>query len=86
MPTKETSDRVIERADYAAWKLAAVAELAKGHDIRAAIIPEGLWRHIYIQGRTPQDAADRAAVSAHDALSLADRLRKFLKRTAPRPG
>jgi hypothetical protein len=31
--------------------------------------------HMYIQGRSPQDAADQVAVSAYNARSAADRLR-----------
>jgi hypothetical protein len=31
---------------------------------------------MYMQGKTPQQAADRAAMSAHNARPVADRLRK----------
>jgi hypothetical protein len=50
MPSKRTttaprpSDRAAERADYAAWKLAAVAELANRHIVKAGTIPERLWK------------------------------------------
>jgi hypothetical protein len=61
------SDRASEQADYAAWKITA---------------PERVWKKLYIEGRSPQDAANRVAVSAHNAQSPADRLRKLLKRGA----
>jgi hypothetical protein len=69
------ADQAAEEADYAAWKLAAVAGLASRHDVKPGTIPERLLRHMYIQGRSPQDAADQAAVSAYNARSAADRLR-----------
>jgi hypothetical protein len=74
-PRSSHADQAAEQADYAAWKLAAVANLTNRHDVKAGTIPERLWRHMYIQGRSPQDAADQAAVSAYNARSAADRLR-----------
>jgi hypothetical protein len=70
------ADQAAEEADYAAWKLAAVAGLASRHDVKPGTIPERLWKKLYIEGRSPQNAADRAAVSAHNVRSPADRLRK----------
>jgi hypothetical protein len=52
-----------------------VAELQREHNINPAIIPIRVWRHLYIQGRTPHDAADKAAVAGCNAQSAADRLR-----------
>jgi hypothetical protein len=75
-PRPPRADQAAEQADYAAWKLAAVANLTNRHDVKADTIPERLWRHMYIQGRSPQQAADKAAVSAYNAQSAADRLRK----------
>jgi hypothetical protein len=69
-------DRAAEQADYAAWKLAAVAELTNRHEVKAGTIPERVWRQLYIQGRTPQAAADQAAVSASNVRTAADRLGK----------
>jgi hypothetical protein len=74
-PRRPRADQAAEQADYAAWKLAAVANLTNRHDVKAGTIPERLWRHMYIQGRSPQKAADQAAVSAYNARSAADRLR-----------
>jgi hypothetical protein len=71
----QAAEQAAEQADYAAWKLAAVANLTNRHDVKAGTIPERLWRHMYIQGRSPQKAADQAAVSAYNARSAADRLR-----------
>jgi hypothetical protein len=76
------SDRASEQADYAAWKITAGTDLLERHDVKPGIIPERVWKKLYIEGRSPQDAADRVAVSAHNAQSPADRLRKLLKRGA----
>jgi hypothetical protein len=46
------------------------------HDVKPGIIPERLWRRIYIQGRSPQQAADQAAVPAYNARPAADRLKR----------
>jgi hypothetical protein len=70
------ADRAAEQADYAAWKLAAVAELTNRHEVNADTIPERVWRQLYIQGRTPDAAADQAAVSPYNTRSPGDRLRK----------
>jgi dihydropteroate synthase len=81
LPTKRTtkappSDRAVEQANYAAWKILAGADLLQRHDVKPGIIPERLWRKLYIRGMTPQKAADQAAVSAYNARSPANRLRK----------
>jgi hypothetical protein len=70
------ADQAAEEAAYAAWKLAAVAGLASRHDVKAGTIPERLWKKLYSEGRSPQGAADRAAVSAHNVRSAADRLKR----------
>jgi hypothetical protein len=75
-PRPPRADRAAEQADYAAWKTEALADLSNRHAVRAGIIPERLWRRLYIQGTTPHDAADRAAVSAYNTQSPGDRLRK----------
>jgi hypothetical protein len=58
-----------------AW-LAGVAALQRDHNMNPAIIPQRMWRNLYIQGKTPQQAADRAAVSAYNRWSAADRLKR----------
>jgi hypothetical protein len=76
------SDRASEQADYAAWKITAGADLLERHDVKAATIPERVWKKLYIEGRSPQNTADQVAVLAPNAQSPADRLRKLLKRGA----
>jgi hypothetical protein len=53
-----------------------VAALQRDHNMNPAIIPQPAWRNMYIQGKTPQQAADRAAVSADNRRSAADRLKR----------
>jgi hypothetical protein len=43
-----------------------VGALQRDHNMNPAIIPQRTWRNLYIQGKTPQQAADRAAVSAYN--------------------
>jgi hypothetical protein len=78
MPRKVRASRpsrTAERVDYKTWLADAVAELQREHNINPSTIPMRVWRHLYIQGRSPQRAADQAAVSAHNVRSAADRLR-----------
>jgi hypothetical protein len=74
-PRPSQAARAAEQADFKAWLADAVAELQRTHNINPSTIPMRLWRHLYIQGRSPQEAADKAAVSAWNTLSPADRLR-----------
>jgi hypothetical protein len=60
-----------------AWKILAGADLLGRHDVRPGIIPERLWRKLYVQGLSPQKAADQAAVSAYNTMSPADRLKRL---------
>jgi hypothetical protein len=84
MPTKRKpgasrpsrADRALEQADFKTWLAAAMAELQRKHNVNPAIIPVRVLRHQYIQGRSPQDAADQAAASAYNTQSAAARLRK----------
>jgi DNA-directed RNA polymerase specialized sigma24 family protein len=79
MPRKPTSppssrdDRAAERADFKTWLADALAELQRKHNVNPGTIPMRVWRHLYIQGRSPRDAADQAAVPAYKARSAADR-------------
>jgi hypothetical protein len=57
-------------------EILAGADLLQRHDVEPGIIPERLWRKLYIRGMTPQKAADQAAVSAKNTLSPADRLKR----------
>jgi hypothetical protein len=65
---KPPTDRAAEQADYKTWLADAVAELQRKHNVNPAIIPARVWRHLYIQGRSPQKAADQA-VSAYNRQS-----------------
>jgi hypothetical protein len=77
MLTKRSAkDRAAEQADFKAWLADAVAALQRDHNMNPAIIPQRTWRNLYIQGKTPQQAADRAAVSAYNRRSAADRLKR----------
>jgi len=77
MPTKRSAnDRATEAADFKAWLADAVAALQRDHNMNPAIIPQRTWRNLYIQGKTPQQAADRAAVSAYNRRAAADRLKQ----------
>ena len=67
-------DRADEQADFKAWPARAVAALQRDHNMNPAIIPQRAWRNMYIQGKTPQQAADRAAVSAYNRRSAGDLL------------
>jgi hypothetical protein len=84
MPSKRTTkappsraDRAAEQADYATWKITAGADLLERHGVKPGVIPERLWRRLYIMGRTPQKAADEAAVSAYNTMSPGDRLKRL---------
>jgi hypothetical protein len=70
------ADRAAEQADFKTWLADAVAQLQREHNINPSIIPIRVWRHLYIQGRSPKDGANQAAVSAYNKQSAADRLRK----------
>jgi dihydropteroate synthase len=73
---RSVKERAAEQANYTAWKILAGADLLQRHDVKPGIIPERLWRKLYIRGMTPQKAADQAAVSASNARSAADRLKR----------
>jgi hypothetical protein len=59
--------------NFVTWKARAAAELKRQHSVNPGIIPARMWKHLYIQGKTPQKAADQAAMSAYNARSAADR-------------
>jgi hypothetical protein len=75
-PRPGRADRAAEQADFKAWLADAVAELHRKHNVNPAIIPVRVWRHLYIQERNPQKAADQTAASAHNVRSAADRLKR----------
>jgi hypothetical protein len=61
------------RPDFKTWLADAVAALQRDHNINPGIIPIRVWRRLYIQGRSPQEAADEAA----------DRLKRRRKESLP---
>jgi hypothetical protein len=63
-------------ADFVTWKARAAADLKRQHNVNPGIIPARMWKHLYIQGHSSQRGAELAAVSAYNAQSAADRLRK----------
>jgi hypothetical protein len=77
MPRKKPppTKRAAEQADFKSWLADAVAALQREHNVNPGIIPVRVWRRLFIQGRSPQKAADQAAVSAYNARPAADRLR-----------
>jgi hypothetical protein len=62
--------------DFVTWKARAAAALKRQHRVNPSIIPARMWKHLYIQGKMPQKAADQAAVSAYNAPPPADRLER----------
>jgi hypothetical protein len=63
--------------EYAAWKATAAAELERLHEVRAATIPDRVWKRLYVAGLLPQEAAQEAEVHHFNTRSPADRLRKL---------
>ena len=47
------------------WRDRAEVELERRHGVKASTIPTPVWRRLFIQGRSPQEAAKEAAVSAY---------------------
>jgi hypothetical protein len=46
--------RAAKQADFKSWLADAVAALQRQHNINPAIIPQRMWRHLYIpEGRRP---------------------------------
>ena len=45
---------------YGAWKDAAAEELKRLHGIEATAFPKREWTELYVQGLTPEEAAERA--------------------------
>jgi hypothetical protein len=62
-------------ADFVTWKARAAAELKRQNSVNPGIIPARMWKHLYIQGHSPQRGAELAAISALNARSAADRLK-----------
>jgi hypothetical protein len=78
MPSKRsrTGRPAAPTTSYAEWKDRAEVQLERRHGVKATTIPARVWTRLYTQGRSPKEAAEQAAVSAYNAQSAADRLRK----------
>ena len=59
---------------FADWKDRAEFELERRHGVKASTIPTRVWRRLFIQGRSPQKAAEQA-VSAYDTRPAFERVR-----------
>jgi hypothetical protein len=66
-------ESTVARADYRDWQDRAAAELERVHGVKASTIPERVWKKLYVQNMTPQEAAEQAAVSAYTTRPAADR-------------
>jgi hypothetical protein len=57
------------------WKDRAEVQLERRHGVKATTIPARVWTQLYIEGRSPKEAAE-AAVANYNTRPAADRLRK----------
>ena len=61
---------------FAEWETRAIATLERERGVKAGTIPTKVWREAYVLGLSPEEASERAAVSAYNKQSHADRLRR----------
>jgi hypothetical protein len=61
--------------DFVTWKARAAAALKRKHSVNPGIIPARMWKHLYVQGHSPQRGAELAAVSADSARPARSRWR-----------
>jgi len=65
MPAKRSGTRgPAPPTSLADWRDRAEVELERRHGVKASTIPISVWRQLFIQGRSPQEAAQQA-VSAY---------------------
>jgi hypothetical protein len=81
MPSKRsrTGRPAPPTTNYAEWKDRAEVQLERGHGVKASTIPTRVWTRLYVQGASPQEAAEQAAVSAYNTPQAFDRLRSEKK-------
>jgi hypothetical protein len=60
---------------YATWLARAKTALKRTHGVIPGTIPARVWKHAYVQGLTPELAAEQAATSAYNVRPAADRLK-----------
>jgi hypothetical protein len=58
------------------WKDRAEVQLERRHGVKATTIPAHVWTRLYTQGRSPQEAAEEAAVSAYNTRPAFERMRE----------
>jgi hypothetical protein len=75
MPTKRTRRPAPPTTSYAEWKDRPEVELERRHGVKASTIPTRLWSRLFVQGRSPQEAAEHAAVSAYNTRPAFERMR-----------
>jgi hypothetical protein len=61
---------------YRAGRTALPPSWSVVHGVKASTTPERVWKKLYVQNMTPQEAAEQAAVSAYNARPASDRLRR----------
>jgi hypothetical protein len=78
MPSKRsrTGRPAPPTTSYAEWKDRAEVQLERGHGVKATTIPTRVWTRLYLQGRSPKEAAEQAAVSAYSAHPAFERMRE----------
>jgi hypothetical protein len=59
---------------YPEWFGAAVAILQEKHDAKPSAVRPRTWVNWYVQGMSPEEAAQRAATEAYNALPAGKRL------------
>jgi hypothetical protein len=52
------------------WQAQAAAALEREHGIKAGSIPSRVWKHAFVRGLTPEQAAKDAAISAWNVRRL----------------
>jgi hypothetical protein len=62
------------------WKDRAEVQLERRHGVKATTIPTRVWTRLYTQGRSPQEAAEEAAVSAYNTRPAFEREMREKKR------
>jgi hypothetical protein len=72
--SQPTSGRDAVRTHFTEWHDQAAA-LEQAHSLKPSNIPTRIWRHAYVQGLSPDKAADHAARSAYNVRPAGERLK-----------
>jgi hypothetical protein len=78
MPSKRsrTGRPARPTTSYAEWKDRAEVKLEHRHGVKASTIPARVWTRLYLQGRSPKEAAEQAAVSGYNTHQAFGRMRE----------